>query len=109
VTTVKSCKYKIGFSISLKVLPSVRTIVDEINKSMASFGFSEKLDIRNETLAVTLTVDRFLTQTETQTVADMLAASMREKLPELDVRVCAIGIVETHYCPLDLALDTAAP
>lgn len=105
MTTVKSVKYKIGFSISLKVLPSVRTIVDEINDSMASFGFSEKLDIRKEILAATLTVDRFLTQAETQTVADMLAASMREKLPELDVRVCAIGIVETHYYPL----DTAAP
>jgi hypothetical protein len=80
--------YEFTFSLdACKLLPKFGKVIDEVNDSMRSFGFEEKLGVRSQCLTATLSGCRPLTDAEARHAGEMIADAYREKLPQYDIRL----------------------
>ena len=81
-------EYDITLSVDAGALiPSFGKLIEQVNGSMFSFGFEEKLGVRSSCLKCGLTVPRELTPEEINKVSELLLSQFKEQLPEWKVEL----------------------
>lgn len=81
-------EYMFPVTIDLgKAVGEVGQIIDRVNDSLSTWGVSERVGCRGECGSWTLTVSRELTDEEIEVVRAMIEKGVRERLPDLGLRV----------------------
>jgi len=93
--------YRIVFEITLeKLLPSAATVVNEVNKTMESFGFNEKITLRSE-FPFTLSTARPLTPDEEVQITGFMGSEINKLHPEWNTKFKYIECVSPLTLPTE--------
>jgi len=75
-------KYKMLLTFNLeKALPSVGNVIDEVNRNMQSFGFSEQIGLKQEVDLGTIEIETDFEMKEMEKLADKTVKEFLENFP----------------------------